>query len=86
MKSLLTLFLLVLVIIPLFAFGQENVIYPNKGERLVDYGIGLGSALAISISWSRNKSVVLAIIHAIFGWLYIIYYLITRKHKAEGKG
>jgi hypothetical protein len=41
-------------------------------------GITFGSALAITISWSLNKSVLWAIIHGIFSWLYVIYYLITR--------
>jgi hypothetical protein len=41
-------------------------------------GITFGSALAITISWSLNKSVLWAIIHGIFSWLYVIYYLIMR--------
>jgi hypothetical protein len=41
-------------------------------------GIGFGSALAIAISWSVNHSIVWAIIHGIFSWLYVIYYALTR--------
>ena len=41
-------------------------------------GITFGSALAITISWSLNKSVLWAIIHGIFSWLYVLYYLIIR--------
>lgn len=41
-------------------------------------GIGVGSAIAIVASWSRNKSVLWAILHAILGWLYVTYYVITR--------
>jgi hypothetical protein len=41
-------------------------------------GIGFGSALAIAISWSANHSIVWAIIHGIFSWLYVIYYALTR--------
>lgn len=41
-------------------------------------GISLGSALAIAISWSLNKSVLWAVIHGIFSWFYVIYYLIVR--------
>ena len=37
-------------------------------------GIGFGTALAISISWSANKSIVWAIIHGILSWVYVIYY------------
>jgi hypothetical protein len=41
-------------------------------------GVGFGSALAITISWSLWHSVLWAIIHGVFGWLYVIYYLLTR--------
>jgi hypothetical protein len=40
-------------------------------------GISFGTALAIVISWSLNKSVLWAILHGIFSWLYVIYYLIA---------
>ena len=41
-------------------------------------GISLGSAIAVSISWSMYKSVLWAIVHGFFGWFYVIYYVITR--------
>ena len=41
-------------------------------------GIGFGTALAIVISWSANKSVLWAIIHGVFSWLYVIYYVLVR--------
>ena len=37
-------------------------------------GITFGSALAITISWSVNKSLLWAIIHGVFSWGYVIYY------------
>ena len=37
-------------------------------------GIGFGSALAITISWSANKSILWAIIHGFLSWIYVIYY------------
>lgn len=40
--------------------------------------IGLGSILAIVLSWTRNESILWAIIHACLGWLYVIYYAFTR--------
>lgn len=39
-------------------------------------GIGFGTALAIAISWSANKSILWAIVHGLFSWLYVIYYAI----------
>ena len=41
-------------------------------------GIGFGSALAITISWSLHKSIFWAIVHGIFSWLYVVYYAIRR--------
>ena len=41
-------------------------------------GIGLGTIIAVVVSWSRNKSILLAILHGILGWLYVIYALLVR--------
>ena len=41
-------------------------------------GIGFGTALANAISWSQHKSIMWAILHGIFSWLYVIYYAVTR--------
>ncbi len=54
---------------------------PDNGyEQPVYYGpgIGLGSIIAVVISWSRNKSILWAIIHGLLGWLYVIYALIVK--------
>ena len=42
-------------------------------------GIRIGSVIAILTSWERNKSIKRAILHALFGWLYVIYFIWTRK-------
>ena len=39
-------------------------------------GIGFGSALAIAISWTANKSLFWAIVHGVLSWLYVVYYAI----------
>ena len=39
----------------------------------VKTGIGFGSALAIAISYTTNKSILWAILHGIFSWFYVIY-------------
>lgn len=46
--------------------------------RIVREGVGFGSALAIAISWSLYKSIFWAIVHGIFSWFYVIYYICTR--------
>ena len=47
------------------------------GGEVVRSGIGFGTALAMVISWSLNKSVFWAILHGVFGWIYVVYYLIA---------
>ncbi len=42
-------------------------------------GISLGAALAMILSWQRNKSILFAIIHGIFSWLYVLYFALTRR-------
>lgn len=42
----------------------------------VSSGIGLGSVLAVVLSWSSNHSVLWAILHAVCSWFYVIYWLI----------
>ena len=41
-------------------------------------GIGLGTAIAVAISWSLHQSIVWAVIHGFFGWLYVAYFAFTR--------
>lgn len=43
-------------------------------------GIGIGTVIAIIVSWSANHSIWWAILHGIFGWLYVIYYLLGGGH------
>ena len=46
--------------------------------EVVRSGVTLGSALAITISWSVNKSLLWAILHGIFSWFYVIYFAFVR--------
>lgn len=74
-----------LLFLPLLAFfascapaGQN----PNNGYMQPVYygpGLGLGTIIAVVISWSRNKSILWAIIHGILGWLYVIYAILVKK-------
>jgi len=44
----------------------------------VKSGIGFGSALAITISWSKWHSILWAIVHGLLGWFYVVYHAVTR--------
>ncbi|MDN6280548.1 MAG: hypothetical protein L0J45_06055 [Psychroflexus sp.] len=70
--------------ITLDAYSQNTA---NAGitSTAVSSGIGLGSVLAVVTSWERNKSVLLALLHGIFSWLYVIYFVITRKPNERKK-
>lgn len=48
-------------------------------------GIGLGSAIAVVCSWERNRSILFAVISGFFGWLYVIYFAITRQPNEQMK-
>lgn len=47
-------------------------------------GIGLGTAIAVAISWSLHQSIIWAIVHGFFGWFYVIYYAVTRPGGISG--
>lgn len=47
-------------------------------DKFVRYGVSFGTALAISVSFFHNHSVLWAIIHGLLGWLYVAYYVLTR--------
>lgn len=36
-----------------------------------------GGAIAFAMSYALNKSIILATIHMIFGWLYVLYWLFS---------
>ena len=46
--------------------------------RFVKEGVTFGSALAMVISFSPHESILWAILHGIFSWLYVIYFAIVR--------
>jgi hypothetical protein len=47
-------------------------------------GFGLGTAIAVAISWSVNKSIIWAIVHGFLSWIYVIYYALTRPGGLNG--
>jgi hypothetical protein len=70
-----------LVFVPLLflaaCYGPNDGGY--AGPVYVVPGVGLGSIVAVVVSWSRNKSILWAIVHGILGWLYVIYALLVPK-------
>ena len=56
----------------------------DRGGSAAKAGIGLGTAIAVAISWSVNKSIVWAMIHGVLSWLYVIYFAVTRPGGLSG--
>ena len=52
--------------------GRNQAIVRNS----VKTGISFGSALAMVISYSTWHSIGWAIVHGIFSWVYVLYYII----------
>ena len=57
---------------------MANVTVSTSSTGAAKAGIGFGSALAISISWSLHHSIFWAIVHGVLSWIYVIYYAATR--------
>ena len=68
----------IITFITLDCFGQ-NIENPAIKETVITGGVGLGSVIAVVTSWERNKSVLWIIIHGILGWLYVFYFILTRR-------
>jgi hypothetical protein len=71
-------FLILTLFFSLNCYSQQSV-SPEVTQTVINNGIGLGSVIAVVISWERNKSVLFTIIHGLFGWLYVIYFLAARQ-------
>ena len=65
-----TLFTTLFVLMTISTFANDG----NSSVEIIKSGVSFGTVLAIVISWSRNSSLLWAIVHGIFGWLYVIYY------------
>lgn len=48
----------------------------NTTNSIGSAGLAMGSALAMILSYSINKSILWAILHGICSWFYVIYFAI----------
>ncbi len=79
-NNLISLLLPALLMLGLAACGGNEAVAETSNRPVyIAPGVGLGTIIAVVISWSRNKSVLWAIIHGILGWLYVIYAVIVGK-------
>ena len=72
--------LLTLIFLAVFSIcqtaGSDAKQYIKDG---LSYGSVLGTAIAVMLSLERNKSILLAIIHGLFNWIYVVYFALTRE-------
>lgn len=80
MKKTLALIIVFITILTSSVFASSN---PQVNTTIVGNGIGIGSALAIAICWSRTHSVLTTALAGVFGWIYVIYYCIIRERDEE---
>ena len=52
-----------------------------RSGQVVRTGLSFGSALAMVISWTANKSLLWANVHGLLSWLYVIYYALVYHFK-----
>jgi hypothetical protein len=50
----------------------------SNNNTTISTGIGMGTSLAMAISWSLHQSILWAILHGICSWFYVIYFAIVR--------
>lgn len=50
---------------------SQTVVYR---KQVVYHGLSMGSALAMILSFSKNASILWAIIHGLLSWIYVIFY------------
>ena len=50
--------------------------YYSIRTESASYGVTFGSALAIVVSYDANHSIPWAIVDGVFGWFYILYFLL----------
>lgn len=68
--------LLILISFDAYSFSDAT---SEVQRSVITNGISLGTVIAAITSWTRNRSVLWMIIHGIFSWFYVLYFVLTRK-------
>ncbi len=69
MKKQALFMTLVLLFVAITVQAEDGIVT----KSILKDGVSLGSVIAAVISWDRNKSILLAIFHALLSWIYVIY-------------
>ena len=50
----------------------------NGNNAAAGAGLGFGAALAMVMSWTANHAILWALVHGLLGWIYVVYYVLTK--------
>jgi len=73
------LFIIITLLSITSVFSQQVGLNHESVQSGRNIGFGIGSSLAIVLSWSKNKSILWAILHGLLSWIYVIYFAVSRK-------
>lgn len=76
MKQVSFFLLAVIIAFPAMAHVENGDML--NSQNILESGVGLGAVMAVVTSWSRNRSILWAIFHGICGWLYVVYFALSR--------
>ena len=57
---------------------------PQTTTQALSNSLLFGTVIAVVISWDRNKSILLAILHGMLSWIYVIHVAISRERSKNG--
>lgn len=77
-----TLFFFSFFLVTFDCIALQNTI-PSVQNSVIKNGVGLESIITVVTSWNKDKSILPAIFHGLFSWLYVTYHAITRKEKKQ---
>jgi len=76
MKRIIFFLLVIIIAFPAMAHIENGTMV--NSQNILESGVGLGAVIAVVTSWSRNRSILWAIFHGICGWLYVVYFALSR--------
>ena len=52
---------------------------PTTQTTVIHDGVGLGTVIAVVLSWQSNRSILWAIFHGICSWFYVVYWAVMQR-------
>lgn len=58
--------------------GPPRARFAGRSASVVRAGASLGTVIAVAISWDKHQSIVLAVLHGLLSWAYVLWHALTR--------